>query len=200
MYHASVPVFRQMLLALSDVLGKAAAYAEARKVDQAVLLQSRLALDMFPLVRQVQIACDFAKSVPARLTAVEVPAYDDSEQDIAGLQARIAGTGFEIVDSKVGMLKACKDADVIYAKSWGPLLTTTDKIEGKRLQDTYKDWIMDDAKLKAAREGAIYMHPLPADRNVEVTESVLDGPQSVVFDEAENRLHTQKAVMALTMS
>ncbi|HKX56265.1 MAG TPA: DUF1993 domain-containing protein [Xanthomonadales bacterium] len=92
MYHASVPVFRQMLLALSDVLGKAAAYAEARKVDQAVLLQSRLALDMFPLVRQVQIACDFAKSVPARLTAVEVPAYDDSEQDIAGLQARIAGT------------------------------------------------------------------------------------------------------------
>jgi hypothetical protein len=92
MYHASVPVFRQMLLALSDVLGKAAAYGEARKVDQAVLLQSRLALDMFPLVRQVQIACDFAKSVPARLTAVEVPAYDDSEQDIAGLQARIAGT------------------------------------------------------------------------------------------------------------
>ena len=92
MYHASVPVFRQMLLALSDVLGKAAAYAEARKVDQAVLLQSRLALDMFPLVRQVQIACDFAKSVPARLTAVEVPAYDDSEQDIAGLQARIAST------------------------------------------------------------------------------------------------------------
>lgn len=92
MYHASVPVFRQMLLALSDILGKAEAYGEAKKVDQAVLLQSRLALDMFPLVRQVQIACDFAKSVPARLTAVEVPAYDDSEQDIAGLQARIANT------------------------------------------------------------------------------------------------------------
>ena len=90
MYHASVPVFRQMLLALSDILGKAEAYAEAKKIDQHVLLQSRLALDMFPLVRQVQIACDFAKSVAARLTGVEVPAYDDNEQDIAGLQTRIS--------------------------------------------------------------------------------------------------------------
>lgn len=92
MYHASVPVFRQMLLALSDILGKAGAYGEAKKIDQAVLLQSRLSLDMFPLVRQVQIACDFAKSVPARLASADVPAYDDSEQDIAGLQARIAST------------------------------------------------------------------------------------------------------------
>jgi N-acetylornithine carbamoyltransferase len=59
---------------------------------------------------------------------------------------------------------------------------------------------MDDAKLKVANEGAIYMHPLPADRDVEVTSKVLDGTQSVVFDEAENRLHAQKAVMALTMA
>ena len=64
----------------------------------------------------------------------------------------------------------------------------------------YKDWIMDDDKLKAAKQDAIYMHPLPADRDIEVTSSVLDGPNSVVFDEAENRLHAQKAVMALTMS
>jgi N-acetylornithine carbamoyltransferase len=64
----------------------------------------------------------------------------------------------------------------------------------------YKNWLMDDAKLKVAKPGAIYMHPLPADREVEVTNSVLDGPQSVVFDEAENRLHAQKAVMALTMA
>ena len=51
-----------------------------------------------------------------------------------------------------------------------------------------------------AKEDAIYMHPLPADRNIEVTDGVLDGPQSVVFDQAENRLHVQKAVMTLTMS
>jgi len=89
---ASVPVFRQMLLALNDVLGKAEMHIEAKKVEPAVLLQTRLALDMFPLVRQVQIACDFANSVTARLTAVEVPIYDDSEQTIAGLRARIAKT------------------------------------------------------------------------------------------------------------
>jgi len=92
LYQASVPVFRQMLSALSDVLSKAEAHIEAKKVDPAVLLQTRLALDMFPLVRQVQIACDFANSVTARLAAVEVPAYDDSEQTVAGLKARIART------------------------------------------------------------------------------------------------------------
>ena len=92
LYQASVPVFRQMLLALSDVLGKAEAHIEVKKVDPAVLLQTRLALDMFPLVRQVQIACDFANSVTARLASVEAPAYNDSEQTVAGLKARIAGT------------------------------------------------------------------------------------------------------------
>jgi ornithine carbamoyltransferase len=115
-------------------------------------------------------------------------------------QAKITGTNFEIIDSRDGMTEACKDADVIYAKSWGPLLTTNDKTEGKKLQDSYKDWIMDDAKLKVAHKDAIYMHPLPADRDIEVTSKVLDGPNSVVFDEAENRLHAQKAVMALTMA
>jgi N-acetylornithine carbamoyltransferase len=80
------------------------------------------------------------------------------------------------------------------------LLTTSDKTEGKQIQDSYKNWLMDDAKLKVAKKDVIYMHPLPADRDIEVTSSVLDGPNSVVFDEAENRLHSQKAVMALTMS
>ena len=115
-------------------------------------------------------------------------------------QARIHGTGFEIVDDKDGMAKAFKDADVVYAKSWGPLLTTDDKNEGKRIQDSYKHWITDEARMKNARPDALYMHPLPADRNIEVTDAVIDGPNSVVYDEAENRLHAQKAVMALTMS
>jgi N-acetylornithine carbamoyltransferase len=115
-------------------------------------------------------------------------------------QAKIAGANFEIIDSKDGMTEACKNADVIYAKSWGPLLTTSDPAEGKKIQDSYKNWLMDDAKLKVAKSDAIYMHPLPADRDVEVTSEVMDGPHSVVFDQAENRLHAQKAVMALTMS
>ncbi len=116
--------------------------------------------------------------------------------DQAREQARRAGTGFEVVDD---METAFKDADIVYAKSWGPLLTTTDPDEGKRIQDQYKDWITDERKMALAKEDAIYMHPLPADRNIEVTDGVLDGQASVVFDEAENRLHVQKAVMALTM-
>jgi len=105
-------------------------------------------------------------------------------------------TGFDVVhDMKEGF----KDADVVYAKSWGPLMTTLDAAKGKELQDANKDWITDAKKLAVAHDDAIYMHPLPADRDVEITSEVLDGPQSVVIDEAENRLHAQKAVMALTM-
>lgn len=112
-------------------------------------------------------------------------------------QAELFGTSFEVMDN---MEDAYKDADVIYAKSWGPLVTTSDPAEGKILQDKYKNWLVDDAKMAFAKKDAIYMHPLPADRDIEVTSKVLDGPQSVVMDEAENRLHVQKAVMALTMS
>ncbi|UCF62123.1 MAG: ornithine carbamoyltransferase [Anaerolineaceae bacterium] len=111
-------------------------------------------------------------------------------------QARKYSTAFDVVDD---MDTAFKDADILYAKSWGPLLTTTDPDEGKRIQDQYQDWITDERKVALAKQDAIYMHPLPADRNIEVTDEVIDGPHSVVFDEAENRLHVQKAVMALTM-
>ena len=117
--------------------------------------------------------------------------------DIAEKQAAEYGTKFEVVDS---MEDGFEDADIVYAKSWGPLLTTQDQDEGKKIQDQYKDWITDSEKMALAKDDAIYMHPLPADRNVEVTDEVIDGPNSVVFDEAENRLHVQKAVMALTMA
>jgi N-acetylornithine carbamoyltransferase len=116
--------------------------------------------------------------------------------DQAREQARMYKTGFEVVDT---MEEGFKDADVVYAKSWGPLLTTTDAQEGKKIQDQYEAWITDEDKIALAADDAIYMHPLPADRNIEVTDGVIDGPHSVVFDEAENRLHVQKAVMALTM-
>ncbi len=89
---ASVPVFRQLLVAMADVLAKGAAYADERKIEPDALLQSRLFPDMFPLVRQVQIAADFAKSVPARLAGAEVPAWADDEKTFDELQARIART------------------------------------------------------------------------------------------------------------
>ncbi len=114
----------------------------------------------------------------------------------AQAQARRYNTGFEIVHD---MDEAFKEADVVYAKSWGPMITTADPDEGKRLQDQYQDWITDERRMGLAKDDAIYMHPLPADRDVEVTSGVMDGPNSVVFDQAENRLHAQKGVMALTM-
>jgi hypothetical protein len=92
MHAACVPVFQQMLGGLAGVLAKAEAHAIERKIDPAALLQSRLSPDMFPLVRQVQVACDFAKSVPARLAGADVPSYDDTEQTFAELQERIAKT------------------------------------------------------------------------------------------------------------
>ena len=91
------------------------------------------------------------------------------------------------------------DADIVYPKSWGALLTTTDNAESAAIGKKYTDWITDERRMALAKEHAIYMHCLPADRNIEVTDGVIDGPNSVVYDEAENRLHAQKAVMALTM-
>ena len=103
---------------------------------------------------------------------------------------------FEIVeDFDEGMA----GADVVYAKSWGSMLTTADLDESAEISKKYTDWITDERRMEMADEDAIYMHPLPADRNIEVTDGVIDGRWSAVFDQAENRLHAQKAVMALTM-
>jgi ornithine carbamoyltransferase len=116
--------------------------------------------------------------------------------DQARQQARKYGTGFEVTDN---MEEAFKGADIVYAKSWGAMLTTTDQEQGAQIIRKYESWITDERKMALAKEDAVYMHPLPADRNVEVTDGVIDSPQSVVYDEAENRMHAQKAVMALTM-
>jgi len=92
MYEASVPAFVSMLNNLSAMLDKAQAHAEGKKVAPAVLPAARLFLDMFPLSKQVQIACDFAKGTVARLAGIEIPKYEDNEQTIDELKARIAKT------------------------------------------------------------------------------------------------------------
>lgn len=92
MYQVSVPVFIKTLGNLSAILDKAAAFAAAKKVDHSVLLAYRLAPDMLPMVRQVQIACDFAKGATSRLAGVEVPSWEDNEKTIDDLKARIAKT------------------------------------------------------------------------------------------------------------
>ena len=88
-YATSIPVFQQMLGGLKEVLHKAEAHATDKKIDPNALLQARLYPDMFALLRQVQVACDFAKSVSARLAGVDVPKMEDTEQTFADLQRRI---------------------------------------------------------------------------------------------------------------
>jgi hypothetical protein len=92
MSQASLPTFEIGLNALSAILDKAEAFAAAKKIDPAVLLNARLAPDMFPLVRQVQVASDLVKNGAARLAGVEPPRYEDKETTIAELKARLAKT------------------------------------------------------------------------------------------------------------
>jgi uncharacterized protein len=92
MSSSSVPAFEIALSALSGVLDKAAAYAAAKKVDPSVLLQTRLFPDMFPLVRQIQVATDLAKNGAARLAGADAPAFEDNETTIDQLKERVAKT------------------------------------------------------------------------------------------------------------
>lgn len=98
-----------------------------------------------------------------------------------------------------GMDEGFRGAQVVYPKSWGAEHLFGNEREALALNEKYRPWICDARRMKLAAKNAIYMHCLPADRGNEVTDEVIDGPQSVVFQEAENRLHTAKALMALTM-
>ena len=92
LYQATVPVFVQSLESLSAIIDKAAAHAEAHKIDAAVLLASRLRPDMLPFVRQTQIVCDGAKNMTGRLAGVEVPRFEDNEASFDDIKARIKKT------------------------------------------------------------------------------------------------------------
>lgn len=92
LYTHSVPVFKQMLTALKAILAQAAHHAEAKSIDPQAMLQARLSLDMFPLLKQVQIAADFARGISARLAGVDVPVYDGQEKSFADLDALLDQT------------------------------------------------------------------------------------------------------------
>lgn len=98
MFKASVPAFQRTLTALDAILDKASAYAEERKIDPAVLISARLAPDMYPFSRQVQMATDHAKGCSARLAGLPVPSFTDTEATFPELKARIAKT-LEFVSS-----------------------------------------------------------------------------------------------------
>jgi N-acetylornithine carbamoyltransferase len=118
--------------------------------------------------------------------------------------AEINGTKFNMTND---MREGFEGADVVYPKAWCPISMLSFPDEGKisdpkKAQtecDANKHWLCDKKMMSYAKKDAYYMHCLPADRSREVSNEVIDGPQSIVFDEAENRMHTIKAIMALTM-
>ena len=112
MYQASVPVIQKSLASLKGVLAKAAAHADARKIEESVFLGSRLYPDMFPLSRQVQIAADFGKGPVARLAGVELPKYDDTETTFAELAARVDKTLDFIGTFKPEQIDGQEDRDI----------------------------------------------------------------------------------------
>ena len=132
------------------------------------------------------------------VTLAHPPEYTlmESTLQAARENARKAGVNFEVVDS---MDAAFEDADIVYPKSWGIESLFHKPEEALEISKQYKSWICDERRMKLAKKEAVYMHCLPADRGNEVTDAVIDGPQSVVYQEAENRLHTCKAIMAMTM-
>src|SRR5258705_2702381 len=112
MYQASAPVFDRMLGNLAALLTRAASWAETRKIDPAVLLASRLAPDMFPLTRQVQIACDYAKAGCSLLAGSPPPRYEDTETNLAELQARIARTRAHVATFAAAQLDGSEERQV----------------------------------------------------------------------------------------
>ena len=156
----------------------AASYVKPISVPQSLILQ------------MTRFGCDVVLAHPPEYKLMP------EVMEMAQENARKYNVGFDVVHD---MDEAFKDADIVYPKSWGPLLVTSEKNECSAIGRKYTDWITDERRMALAKDDCIYMHCLPADRNIEVTDGVIDGPNSVVYDEAENRLHAQKAVMALTM-
>ena len=112
MYQASVPVFTAMLNNLSALLEKAMAHAEAKKIDPAVLVNARLYPDMFPLVRQVQIATDNAKGCSARLAGLEPPKFEDNETGFSELVARIRKTTDYLASLKAEQIDGSEQREI----------------------------------------------------------------------------------------
>ena len=119
MYQASIPQFTKMLTNLSSILKKGEEFVNAKGIDEAVLIEGRLAPDMFPLPKQVQVACDQVKNGMARLAGVEPPKFDDNETTFAQLQERIAKT-------------------IAFANSLKP--TQIDGTEAKEIKFSIKEW------------------------------------------------------------
>jgi hypothetical protein len=113
MYQASAPRFANILSNLSGILEKAEAHVEAKKIEPAALIAFRLYPDMYPLARQVQVACDVAKGAVARLAGVEIPQHQDTERSFPELKARIAKTVEFIQSVKPEQVDGTEEKEIV---------------------------------------------------------------------------------------
>jgi hypothetical protein len=113
MYHSSIPVMIQMLENLACLLQKGTAYAKAKKFDVAILINDRLAPDMYPLSRRVQVATDMAKGAAARLSGFEPPVYEDNESTMPELVARIDKTIAYLNTFEPGQIDGSEDRPIV---------------------------------------------------------------------------------------
>jgi N-acetylornithine carbamoyltransferase len=120
--------------------------------------------------------------------------YDLGDEAMAEIMAAAQSSGSRVSVSR-DQREACAGARIVYAKSWGGKDFYGRAEEDIKLRQKYRDWRVDEEVMRSTSDG-YFMHCLPVRRNVVVTDAVLDGPQSVAIDEAENRLHVQKAVLA----
>ena len=121
LYQASVPVFQRSLTNLKGILTKAVAHAVAKKIDESVFLNARLSPDMFPLLRQVQITCDFAKGPCARLAGIDVPKFEDDEKTFADLMARIDKTIAYVGTFQSAQIDGQEDRDITITIAGNPV-------------------------------------------------------------------------------
>ena len=112
MFNASIAPLKRALNNLSHILNKGEAHADAKGIDHNVFLNAHLFADMYPLIRQVQIATDMSKGAAARLAGLEIPKYEDNEASFADLQARIAKTLAFIDKLKPAQLEGCENHDI----------------------------------------------------------------------------------------
>jgi ornithine carbamoyltransferase len=117
--------------------------------------------------------------------------------DKAHANAASAGVDFQETHD---MDAAFADADFVYPKSWGPIMVTEEQAEVEAMAAEHTDWRATESRMASAKDSAVYMHCMPVDRGYEADDAVIDGSQSVIYQQAENRLHIQKALMALTMA
>jgi len=200
--HATVPVMNLQddlyhpMQGLADLMTIQEVFPEGKRIKVSIIwayAKSHKKPISVPLT-QILLFPRYAMDV----TLAYPEGYDLPEWAIAKARqnAEQGGGTFRITHD---MAEAYQDADVVIPKNWGSWVTNQSSEVIDDLLESYKDWKCTEAMIALASPDVKYMHALPADRGNEVEDSVIDGPHSIVYQEAENRLHTAKAVMVMTM-